>query len=87
MAVEGELQATTERDSVDEGEGRHLRCVQLVEHGMADPRDCQGLVAVDDLGKRGKVGACRQDERLSGERDRHDVVAGERSVESPVQLS
>ena len=80
MAVQGELQGTTQRNPVDEREGRHPGCVQLVEHGMADPRDGQGLVPVDDLGKRGKVGACRQDERLSGERDRHDVVAGERSV-------
>ena len=64
MAVQGELQTTTERHPVDEGEGRHPRRMQLVEHGMADARYGQSLIAVDDLGELGKIGACRQDEGL-----------------------
>jgi hypothetical protein len=54
---------------------------------MADPRDGQGLVAADDLGESGEVGACRQRERLSSDRDRDDVVAGQSEVEGPVQLA
>ena len=46
-----------------------------------------GLLAVDDLGERGEVGARRQYERLSCDRDRHNVLAGVRSVESPVQFA
>ena len=85
--MQGEFQATTQRESIDEREGRHPGCVQLVEDGMADPGDGQGLVAADDLGESGEVGACREREWLSSDRDRDDVVAGQSQVKGPVQLA
>src|SRR5215218_7370612 len=87
MAMQGEFQATTERDSVDEGEGRHSGCVELVEYGMPNARNGKGLVPVDDLGKHRKVSAGRQDERLAGHRDCQHVVPRECGVESAVQFA
>jgi hypothetical protein len=61
--------------------------VQLVEDRMADPGDGQCLLALGDPADEAQVGARRQDERLAGDHDRGDVVAGQRGVKCRVQLT
>jgi hypothetical protein len=61
--------------------------MELVEHSVPDSRHGQGLSAIDDLDKSGKVRACHQREKLSGDRDCDDVFAGERSIKCPVEFS
>src|SRR5215203_5653035 len=87
MAVQHELEATTERQSIDEGESRHSRGVQLVEDGMSDPGNCQGLLSADDLGKFREVSTRCHDEWLAGDRNRHDVISHQRSIQSAIELT
>ena len=86
MAVQSELQTTTQCDPIDEGEGGYPRRIQLVEDRMSALGNCQGLVVVDDLGKPGEVGARCQDEWLASNCDRQDLLACERGIQRAIQF-
>ena len=85
MAVQRDLQPAAEGETIDERKGRHRRAMELVEDGMADPRDRHGLVTLGDHGEGAQVSAGGQHERLARNRNRGDVGPRRRGVEGVVE--
>src|SRR5699024_682059 len=84
-AVQGDLQASTQREPVDEGESRYRRLAEPPQNPVTELGHREGLfVAADQLDPL-EVGAGSQNEWLAGHADRADVLDRERLVQGSVQ--
>ena len=76
VGVEADLDAATEREPVDEDEGRHAELAELAERPVAELRHLLGEVAARDVADLREVGARGEDERLAGDGDTGDLARG-----------